>query len=82
MNIWYLSAHDQPKGLSSRTYDFSRELVKRGHKVTMFTNGYCHFTHTERLAPGERNGASRRSTGYASSGSGRSITRETASGGG
>lgn len=54
MNIWYLSAHDQPKGLSSRTYDFSRELVKRGHKVTMFTNGYCHFTHTERLAPGEK----------------------------
>jgi glycosyltransferase involved in cell wall biosynthesis len=54
MNIWYLSAYDQPKGQSSRTYDFSRELVKRGHQVTMFTNSYCHFTHVERLAPHEK----------------------------
>ena len=54
MNIWYLSAHDQPKGLSSRTYDFSRELVNRGHRVTMLTNSYCHFTHVERLAPHEK----------------------------
>ena len=54
MNIWYLSAHDQPKGHSSRTYDFALELVKRGHQVTMFTNGYCHWTHVERLAPGEK----------------------------
>ena len=54
MNVWYLSAHDQPRGQSSRTYDFARELVKRGHRVTMFTNSYCHFTHEERLAPHEK----------------------------
>lgn len=54
MNIWYLSAYDQPKGQSSRTYDFSRALVARGHQVTMFTNSYCHFTHVERLAPHEK----------------------------
>jgi len=54
MNIWYLSAHDQPKGKSSRTYDFSSELVRRGHTVTMFTNSYCHWTHEERLRPGEK----------------------------
>jgi glycosyltransferase involved in cell wall biosynthesis len=54
MNIWYLSAHDQPKGISSRTYDFSRELVKRGHRVTMFTNSYCHFTHVDRLSSHEK----------------------------
>lgn len=54
MNIWYLSAYDQPKGQSSRTYDFSRELVRRGHQVTMFTNSYCHFTHVERLVPNEK----------------------------
>jgi glycosyltransferase involved in cell wall biosynthesis len=54
MNIWNISAHDQPKGQSSRTYDFSRELVKRGHQVTMFTNSYCHWTHVERLAPHEK----------------------------
>ena len=54
MNIWYLSAHDQPQGQSSRTYDFSRELVKRGHHVTMFTNSYCHWSHVELLAPHEK----------------------------
>lgn len=54
MNIWYLSAHDQPKGQSARTYEFSQEFVKRGHKVTMFTNSYCHWTHTELLKPGEK----------------------------
>jgi glycosyltransferase involved in cell wall biosynthesis len=54
MNIWYLSAYDQPKGQSSRTYDFSRRLVVRGHQVTMFTNSYCHFTHVERLRSEER----------------------------
>lgn len=54
MNVWYLSAHDQPKGKSSRTYDFSLELVERGHLVTMFTNSYCHWTHEERLHPRER----------------------------
>jgi len=54
LNIWYLSAYDQPKGQSPRTYIFSRELAKRGHRVTMFTNSYCHFTHTERLDPHEK----------------------------
>ena len=54
MRIWYLSAYDQPRGQSTRTYDFSRELVRRGHNVTMFTNSYCHFTHVERLLPRER----------------------------
>ena len=54
MNIWYLSAHDQPKGQSARTYEFSQELLKRGHRVTMFTNSYCHWTHKELLAPHEK----------------------------
>ncbi len=54
MNIWYLSAYDQPKGQSSRTYDISRELVRSGHQVTMFTNSYCHFTHVELLEAKEK----------------------------
>jgi glycosyltransferase involved in cell wall biosynthesis len=53
VNIWYVGAYDQPRGQSPRTYDFSRELVRRGHDVTMFTNGYCHFTHKERLREDE-----------------------------
>jgi glycosyltransferase involved in cell wall biosynthesis len=54
MKVWYLSAYDQPRGQSTRTYDYSKELVRRGHEVTMFTNGFCHFTHTERLDPDEK----------------------------
>src|SRR6185312_15556011 len=54
MNVWYMSAYDQPRGHSPRTFEFSKELVRRGHHVTMFTNGYCHFTHSERLRPDEK----------------------------
>ena len=53
MKVWYVSAYDQPKGQSRRTYDYSRELVSRGHDVTMFCNSYCHFTYREHLNPGE-----------------------------
>jgi glycosyltransferase involved in cell wall biosynthesis len=54
MKVWYVSAYDQPKGQSTRTYDYSRELVARGHDVTMFCNSYCHFTHREHLQAGEK----------------------------
>jgi glycosyltransferase involved in cell wall biosynthesis len=54
MNIWFVSAYDQPRGQSTRTYDFSRQLVERGHQVTIFTNSFCHFTQTERLEARER----------------------------
>jgi glycosyltransferase involved in cell wall biosynthesis len=53
MRVWYVSAYDQPRGQSTRTYDYSRELVARGHDVTMFCNSYCHFTHREHLKHGE-----------------------------
>ena len=53
LNIWYLSAHDQPRGKSSRTYDFALELTRRGHQVTFLTNSYCHWTHKELLSPDE-----------------------------
>jgi len=53
MKVWYLSAYDQPGGQSTRTHDYSRELVRRGHEVTFFTNGFCHFKHTEYLDVGE-----------------------------
>jgi glycosyltransferase involved in cell wall biosynthesis len=54
LNVWYVSAHDQPRGISARTYDFALELVRLGHTVTLFTNSYCHWTHREVLEPGER----------------------------
>ena len=54
MNIWILSAYDQPRGMSSRSYDFSKQLVKNGHNVTLFTNSYCHWTKKELLGKGEK----------------------------
>lgn len=54
MNVWFFSAYEQPRGHTSRTYDYSRELIKRGHKVTIFTNSYFHRTHEELLAPNEK----------------------------
>lgn len=54
MNIWFISAYDTPEGQSSRTYDYSTELTDLGHKVTFFTSSYSHFTHEERLNPGEK----------------------------
>jgi len=54
LNIWYVSAYDQPEGHSSRVYDYATELANLGHKVTFFTSSYSHFTHEERLKPGEK----------------------------
>lgn len=54
MKIWYFSAYDQPNGHSSRTFWYASELAKRGHKVTMLTNSYCHFTHVEMLTAGDK----------------------------
>jgi len=57
MNIWIFNQHaitpDMPGG--TRHYDLSRELVKRGHKVTIFATSFRHNLHKEmRLGPGER----------------------------
>ena len=57
MNIWifhhYAITPDMPG--STRHYDLSRELVKRGHKVTIFTKSFHHYLHKEmRLGPGEK----------------------------
>jgi glycosyltransferase involved in cell wall biosynthesis len=53
LKVWYVASYDQPRGQSTRTYDYSRALVACGHDVTMFCNSYCHFTHREHLDPGE-----------------------------
>ena len=56
MNIWifnhYAFPPDTPGG--TRHYDFAKELVQRGHKVTIFTTSYHHLLYREiRLNPGE-----------------------------
>ena len=38
----YASPPDQPAG--TRHFDLARELLKRGHRVTVFAAGFCHLT--------------------------------------
>ena len=49
MKKWYQSAYEQLGGQSTRTHEFARELVRRRHEVTLFTNSFCHFKHTDLL---------------------------------
>jgi glycosyltransferase involved in cell wall biosynthesis len=54
LNVWFLSAYEQPKGPISRIFDYGQQLVRRGHRVTVFVNSYFHRTHVELLGPRER----------------------------
>jgi len=57
MNIWlfnqYAITPDMPGG--TRHFDLARELVRRGHSVTIFASSFHHYLHREtRLQPRER----------------------------
>jgi len=54
MNIWFFSPNGQPRGHSSRIYDYSLEMMKRGHKVTIFTKSFIHRSREDYLAPHEK----------------------------
>ena len=54
MNVWILSAYDQPNGMSSRSYDLALGLTDLGYKVTILTNSYCHWTHKDLLSKEEK----------------------------
>jgi len=56
MNIWIFNQYAHPPDLpgGTRHYDLGRELVKRGHQVTIFATSFHHYLHREtRLKPGE-----------------------------
>jgi len=56
MNIWIFNHYAHPPDLpgGTRHYDLGRELVKRGHQVTIFATSFHHYLHREtRLKPGE-----------------------------
>jgi len=55
MNIWILNHYaDPPDRQSTRSYDLSKELVDRGHQVTIFAAGFSHYSfREERVRPGE-----------------------------
>ena len=55
MNIWILNHYaDSPDGQATRSYDLSKQLVERGHRVTILAAGFSHYKFQEvHLRPGE-----------------------------
>src|SRR4030042_1823040 len=49
MNIWIVNHYATPPDSpgSTRHYDFAREFIKRGHKVTIFASSFNHRTRRE-----------------------------------
>jgi len=57
MNIWIFNQYAIPPDLpgGTRHYDLGRELVQRGHQVTIIATSFHHYMHKEtRLKSGER----------------------------
>jgi len=50
MNIWifnhYATLPDEP---ATRSYDIGKELVKKGHKVTIFASSFSHYKFREKI---------------------------------
>lgn len=56
MNIWIFNHYALPPDLpgGTRHYDLGRELVRRGHRVTIIASSFHHYLRREvRLRPGE-----------------------------
>lgn len=53
MKIWVLNHYaESPSGMATRTFDLARELVRRGHHVTVFASSFSHSRlRDERIAP-------------------------------
>jgi len=56
MNIWMLNHYTTPPDTpgGTRHFDFARELVKRGHQVTIFASGFSHRTRREERLEGKQ----------------------------
>jgi len=48
MNIWVINHYaDSPDRQSTRSYDLAKKLVEHGHKVTIFSAGFSHYSFKE-----------------------------------
>jgi glycosyltransferase involved in cell wall biosynthesis len=56
MNIWILNHYAHPPDIpgSTRHYDFAMELIKHGHKVTIFSSSFNHFTRRDDKLSGKQ----------------------------
>src|SRR6185312_13734923 len=56
LNIWIFNHYaDSPDRPTTRSYDLGKQLVERGHQVTIFAAGFSHYNFKEqRLKPGEK----------------------------
>ena len=50
MNIWilnhYATTSDEP---ATRSYDIGKQLVKKGHRVTVFASSFSHYKFREKV---------------------------------
>ncbi len=55
MNLWIINHYaDSPDRQATRSYDLSKQLVDRGHHVTIFASGFSHYSfREERIRTGE-----------------------------
>lgn len=55
MNIWIFNHYaDPPDRQATRSYDLAKQLVARGHRVTIFAAGFNHYSRKEeRIRPDE-----------------------------
>jgi glycosyltransferase involved in cell wall biosynthesis len=48
LNVWILNHYADPPGRqATRSYDLGKQLVKRGHHVTIFAAGFNHYSRKE-----------------------------------
>src|SRR5207247_6510103 len=54
MNMWIVNHYaEAPDGQATRSYDLSKQMAERGHRVTIFAAGFSHYSfREERVRPG------------------------------
>lgn len=56
MKSWFFSPNGQLRGPRARIYNYAREMIARGHEVTISTKRFFHAESREYLDETERTG--------------------------